>query len=341
MARRQRKEPQEQATGVTRGIGLTDAQLTEIYRRMYLSRSLDLRAWTLSRQGKAHFVITSRGHEALQVATAFTLRPGHDWICPYYRDLALVVGLGITARETMLNIFGRADDPYGGGRQLPMHFSSPALRILSGSSVVATQVPHAVGIAMAERLKGSDSVVLACFGEGTSSKGDVHEALNWAGVQRLPVVFLCENNGYAISTAQRYQMAASQVADRAAGYGMPGVTVDGNDPLAVYQAMTVAVDRARRRDGPSLVEAMTYRLTPHSSDDDDRKYRSREEVAAAQERDPIIVFRRRLVDDGIASVEALGSLESEVAAEIDDAVAFAEASPPPLPEDALSHVYAE
>ncbi len=322
-------------------IGLDAATLREMYRRMLLSRGLDLRAWTLSRQGRAHFVITSRGHEAAEVGSAFAMDRGRDWFLPYYRGLALVVGAGMSAHEVMLSIFARADDPSSGGRQLAMHFSHPKWRIISGSSVVSTQIPHAVGLALASKLSGDKTVAVAYFGEGGSNKGDFHEGLNFAAVHKLPAIFFCENNGYAISVPQRKQMAIEDVAIRAAGYGMVGITVDGNDPIAIYEVMRAARQRAINGEGPTLVEAKVYRFTPHSSDDDDRMYRGREEVAEAHARDPIPAFGRRLQDLGVIDESEDRDLQAEIAAEVDAAVDSADASPQPSAADLLTHIFAE
>ncbi|HEX5416600.1 MAG TPA: thiamine pyrophosphate-dependent dehydrogenase E1 component subunit alpha [Chloroflexota bacterium] len=322
-------------------VALGPERLRALYRRMLLSRAVDIRAWTLSRQGRAHFVITSRGHEAAEIGCAFALQPGRDWVLPYYRSLALVLGVGMTPLDVLLTIFAREGDPSSGGRPLAMHFSRPDLRIVSGSSVVSTQIPHAVGLALAARLSGEDAVAVACFGEGGSSKGDFHEGLNFAAVQKLPAIFLCENNGYAISVPQNKQMAIADVAIRAEGYGMPGVVVDGIDPLAVYEAVSAARTRAVAGEGPTLIEAKVARFTPHSSDDDDRAYRSREEVAEALARDPIPTFARRLKELGILSDDDDQALQREVTAEVDAAVEAADAYPQPSADDLLTHVYAE
>jgi 2-oxoisovalerate dehydrogenase E1 component alpha subunit len=321
-------------------IGLDAATLREMYRRMVLSRVIDQKAWTLSRQGRAHFVITSRGHEAAEVASAFALERGLDWVLPYYRSLALVVGVGMTAREVFLSIFARADDPSSGGRQLAMHFSHPKWRIISGSSVVSTQIPHAAGLALASKLSGEKSVAVAYFGEGGSSKGDFHEGLNFAAVHQLPAIFFCENNGYAISVPQSKQMAIQDVSLRAEGYGMVGVTVDGNDPIAVYEAARAARERAIAGGGPTLIEAKVYRFTPHSSDDDDRMYRPRDEVADALARDPIPAFSRRLQALGLLDEAEDRRLQDDIAAEVDAAVDSADASPQPAASELLTHIYA-
>jgi 2-oxoisovalerate dehydrogenase E1 component alpha subunit len=323
------------------GADLTPATLGTMYRKMLLCRALDLRAWTLSRQGRAFFVITGRGHEAGQVGCAFALQPGRDWVVPYYRDLGLALGLGMTPTSIFLSILARSSDPLSGGRQLPMHFSDAALRIVSGSSVVASQIPHAVGLALAARLEKEDVVAITFFGEGATSKGDFHEAINFAAVQKLPVIFFCENNGYAISLPGRKQMLVESVAAKAEGYGVPGLVVDGLDPVATFAAVREARRRALAGDGPILIDARVERLTPHSSDDDDRSYRSRDEVAAALARDPVPAFGRRLREDGILDAAADEALQESVTAEIDAALAAAEAAPQPDPRDLLRHVYEE
>ncbi|PAM96776.1 2-oxoisovalerate dehydrogenase, partial [Flavobacterium sp. IR1] len=192
-----------------------------------------------------------------------------------------------------------------GGRQMPGHFGQKKNRIVTVSSPVTTQVPHAVGIALAGKMQGEDFVTFTTFGEGSSNQGDFHEGANFAGVHKLPVILMCENNKYAISVPIEKQLACEKVSDRAIGYGMPGVTVDGNDPLAVYAAVKEAADRGRRGEGPSLIETVSYRLTPHSSDDDDRAYRSREEVEEAKKLDSIIIFDEYLREVGLLTDQSL------------------------------------
>ena len=182
----------------------------------------------------------------------------------------------------MLSGFAKLEDPNSGGRQMPGHFGQRKNRIVTGSSPVTTQVPHAVGIALAGKMEKKNLVTFVTFGEGSSNQGDFHEGANFASVHKLPVIFMCENNQYAISVPISKQLACEKVSDRAIGYGMPGITVDGNDPLAVYQAVKEAADRARAGLGPTLVETVSYRLTPHSSDDDDRSYRTEDEVARSK-----------------------------------------------------------
>ena len=294
--------------------------------------------WLLNRSGKAHFIVTGEGHEAAQVGSAFALRAGHDFALPYYRDIGVVTTLGMSAREILLNILNRADDPNSGGRQMPSHWSHPKLRIVSQSSIVASQILHAVGIAHASRIKGEDTVAAVYFGDGATSKGDFHEGLNWAALYDLPVVFICENNGYAISLPSSKQMSIPQVAERAAAYGIPGITVDGSDVFAMYEVTQAAVDRARRGEGPTLIEAITYRYAPHTSNDDDTAYRPATEVEEWRERDPIPRLRGYLIESGEIDDAEDEEINREVKTVVDEAEAFAEASPLPKPEDALLYV---
>ncbi|MBX6395181.1 MAG: thiamine pyrophosphate-dependent dehydrogenase E1 component subunit alpha [Alicyclobacillaceae bacterium] len=322
-------------------LGLSRDDLLEMYRLMLLARRVDERMWVLNRAGKIPFVISCQGHEAAQVGAAYALDRGKDYVLPYYRDVAVVLAFGQTARDLLLSAFAKREDPNSGGRQMPNHFGGRRYRIVSGSSPVSTQIPHAVGIALAARMRGDDVVAYVSFGEGSSNQGDFHEGLNFAGVHRLPVVFFCQNNRYAISVPAEKQLATPNVADRAAGYGMPGVVVDGNDVLEVYQVMKAAVDRARRGEGPTLVEAKTYRLVPHSSDDDDRTYRPREEVEAAKKNDPILRFERYLIESGAAAEEELRRMDQDVRREVDEATEYAEQAPAPRPEEAFRFVYQE
>ena len=315
--------------------------LLRMYETMVLARALDERMWIVQRQGKIPFVVTCQGQEGCQVGAAFALRPGHDVVLPYYRDTALVLALGMTPRELMLNAYSRAEDPNGGGRQMPGHFSLPRLRILTGSSPVGTQIPHGAGAALASRVRGDDAVTFVSFGEGATSTGDFHEGLNFAAVLRLGVIFFCQNNRYAISVPLRRQMAVESVAQRAAAYGMEGVSVDGQNPLAVWRAVRRAVEKARSGGGPTLIEARTYRYLPHTSDDDDRVYRSREEVEQLRQRDPIVLMRRRLMEAGLLDEAADRAIAERVARVVEDAATYAEQAAPPDPATVARHVFAE
>jgi len=292
--------------------GLPPETLREMYETVALARALDERMWQLNRSGKAAFIVSGQGHEAAQVGAAFALERGRDIVLPYYRDLALGIAFGLTAREVMMAALARAGDPTSGGRQMPAHYGSRQRNIITSSSPVATQVPHATGTAYAAKLRGTGQVSLTCFGEGGSSKGDVHEAMNFAAVHALPVIFFCENNRYAISVPAELQMAIDNVADRAAAYGMPGVIVDGTDLLAVYQAVRDAAGRARNGGGPTLVEAKVYRFQPHTSDDDDRTYRDQQEVQAWKAHDPLALFEQRLRDLGVLDDARVAEIRARV-----------------------------
>lgn len=322
-------------------LGLSQEDVLEMYRLMLLARKIDERMWLLNRAGKIPFVISCQGQEAAQVGAAFALDRDKDYAAPYYRDMGVVLAFGMTARDLMLSGFAKKEDPNSGGRQMPGHFGSKKYRILTGSSPVTTQVPHAVGAALAGKMDGKDLVCFTSFGEGSSNQGDFHEAANFAGVHKLPVVLFCENNKYAISVPIEKQIACESVADRAIGYGMPGFSVDGNDPLEVYKVMKEAVARGRSGEGPSLIEAVTYRLTPHSSDDDDRAYRDQEEVQEAKKLDPILRFKDYLLGCGVLTEEKLAEIEEKIKQEVDEATEYAENAPYADPEDALLHVYAE
>ena len=322
-----------------RSLGLSDDQALRIYEVMRLARAIDERMWLINRQGRAPFVISCQGQEGAQVGTAAALRPGHDWVAPYYRDAGVILWFGMTARDQMLSFFARREDPNSGGRQMPGHFGSRRLHIVTGGSPVATQLLHAAGVALASKQRKEDAVTAAYFGEGAASQGDCHEAMNFAGIHKLAVIFVCENNGYAISVPQSRQMAIQNLADRAAGYGFPGVVVDGNDVLACYEVTRQAVERARRGEGPTLIEAKTYRFTPHSSDDDDRRYRQAEEVAIWRQKDPIQRYATYLRESGILTDPVEQEITERVDQQVDEATEYAEQAPDPTPDDLMTFVY--
>ncbi len=322
-------------------LGLSDEDVLKMYETMLMARKIDERMWLLNRAGKIPFVISCQGQEAAQVGAAMALDKEKDYVLPYYRDMGVVLHFGMTARDLMLSGFAKAEDPNSGGRQMPGHFGQKKNHIVTGSSPVTTQVGHAVGIALAGKMEGKDLVTFTTFGEGSSNQGDFHESANFAGVHKLPVIFMCENNKYAISVPVSKQLACEKVSDRAIGYGMPGVTVDGNDPLAVYEAVKEAADRGRRGEGPSLIETVSYRLTPHSSDDDDRAYREREEVEEAKQKDALITFKKYLEELGLLTEEKAKEITERIEKEVDEATDYAEEAPYAEAESALKYVYAE
>jgi len=318
-------------------LGLDHNDLVEMYRLMLLARKLDERMWALNRQGRVPFVVSVSGHEATQVGAAYAIDPSKDWSMPYYRDTAYALAAGMSPEDVFAGVFAKAMDPSSGGRQMPSHWSEPDLNIFTQSSVIGVQYPQACGIAYELQRRGSDAVVLVDGGEGSTSEGDWHEAMNMAGIHQLPVVFLIQNNLYAISVPAASEVAG-EVANRAHGYGMPGIVVDGNNILEVYGAMTTAVERARNGEGPTLIEAKTYRYYAHTSDDDDKLYRSREEVELWRSKDPIPNFRQYLVEQRVLTEAQERDLEAQITEQIADAVKTTEASPDPT--DPLSHVYA-
>ncbi len=322
-------------------VDLSTESLLEMYWFMVLSRRLDERTWILHRQGKIAFHISAIGHEAAQVGAVMALRRGEDWIAPYYRDLAMMIALGFTPKEFMLGVMGKKGDPNSGGRQMPSHWSLKRMNVVSHSSVVATQAVHAAGIGFAIKMRGDDVVVLTSIGEGSTSQGEWYEAVNWAAIHKLPVIFMVENNLYAISVRQEKQMAVDKVADKAAGLGLPGVTVDGLDAMSVHQAMAEAAARARSGGGPTIVETMVNRMTPHSSDDDDRSYRPREELEAQKAQDPVHLQRDKLLAAGLLTEEADSELQERARKEVEQAVEFATEAPYPEISEASYPVYAE
>ncbi|MDX7982989.1 thiamine pyrophosphate-dependent dehydrogenase E1 component subunit alpha [Bacillus velezensis] len=322
-------------------LGLSDEEAVEMYRTMLLARKIDERMWLLNRSGKIPFVVSCQGQEAAQVGAAYALNRDTDYVLPYYRDIGVVLAFGMTAKDLMMSGFAKAADPNSGGRQMPGHFGQKENRIVTGSSPVTTQVPHAVGIALAGRMDKKDIVSFVTFGEGSSNQGDFHEGANFAAVYKLPVIFMCENNKYAISVPYDRQVACEKISDRAAGYGMPGVTVDGNDLLEVYRAVKEARERASKGEGPTLIETISYRLTPHSSDDDDSSYREREEVEEAKKQDPLLLYKAYLQEAGLLGEEEEKTMLDDIIAIVNEATDEAEKAPYASPESTLDHVYAK
>lgn len=332
---------------------LSKETLLEMYWMMLLSRRLDERAWIMHRQGRIAFHISGMGHEACQVGAAFAMNRGVDYCHPYYRDLALCLAIGLTPQDFMLSLLGKAGEISSGSRQMPSHWSHKKYNIVSSSSPVATQVPQAAGLAFGIQYKlkmglqdpndaTQPRLALTCLGEGSTSQGEWHEGMNWAGVHDLPFVCLVQNNIYAISVPVDQQMAVTNVSERAASYGVKGIMYDGNNILDSYDAMIFARDRAYNGHGATLIEAKTYRIVPHSSDDDDRSYRSREEVEEWKQKDPIDHFQEVLTNRGILTQSMIDDYEAKAKAMVDEAQAFAEEAPYPEIEPNLdpNSVYA-
>jgi 2-oxoisovalerate dehydrogenase E1 component alpha subunit len=323
----------------TRAETATREEYLQLHSWMCMAKALDDRMHILVKQGRAPFVGSSRGHEGIQVASTAALRQ-EDWLVPHYRALANAIVRGLTMKEWMLAVFAKAADPLSAGRNIPGGcFSYHALKIAPVSQVVASWIPKASGIAYAAKLRGDGTVTLCTFGDGATSTGEFHEGVNFAAIHRLPVVFVCENNSYAISVPSRLQMANPNIADRAAGYGIPGVTVDGTDVPASYAACRKAIGRARRGEGPTLIEAKIWRINSHTSEDNQLKYRTKEELEEAAQHDPIARFTTWLIERGWMTAEDSAEVQAAFDKEASDAADWAEVQPDPRPEDALTNVF--
>src|ERR687886_752073 len=327
-----RRSPRARRAAPHQASGLSEADALDLYYAMLISRRLSEAALKLAFQGTIDVAIPSDGHEAAQIASMRALRSS-DPVYLFYRSVPAAYARGMTAREILLDYFGRADGPSSGGKNLPGHWSKRELNLMSVSGSVATQIPHAVGSALAARLRGDDSVAVAYFGDGGSSKSDFHEALNFASVHQLPVVLFCENNGLAISVPFEKQSPVRSVADRAVGYAVVGISVDGSDPLQVFRVMREAVEGARAGRGPALIEARVTRLGQHTSQvGDDRAPR---EMAAARRHDPIPRFAHYLEYHGLLDDTLAKQLMQRPEAEIADALEYARQAPPPPVERAF------
>ena len=318
----------------------TREEYLQLHRWMCMAKALDDRMHILVKQGRAPFVGSSRGHEGIQVASTAALEKD-DWLVPHYRALANAIVRGLTMREWMLAVFAKADDPLSAGRNIPGGcYSYHKLNIAPVSQVVASWVPKAAGIAYGTKLRGERAVTLCTFGDGATSQGDFHEGVNFAATHKLPIVFVCENNGYAISVPIRLQMANPDIADRAPGYGIPGVTVDGTDVPACYAACKEAVARVRRGEGPTLIDAKVWRMNSHTSEDNHLKYRGKDEIDEAARHDPIARFNAWLLERRWLTAEEAAQVQADCEAEASDAADWAEQQPDPVAEDALKNVFA-
>ncbi len=313
--------------------------LLRLYRIMVLNRQLDDRMMKLQRQGRIGFYLQSMGEEATTVGTAYVLQP-QDWIFPCYREPGAAFVRGFKLVDFVCQLIGNAGDRVK-GRQMPNHYLYKEGNYTSVSSPVGTQIPQAVGTAWAAKIQKDPVVVLVYFGEGATSQGDFHVGMNFAGVFKAPCIFVCRNNGYAISVPRSRQTASESIAIKAKAYGFPGVRVDGNDILAVIRATREAADRARKGEGPTLIEAVTYRQGAHSSSDDPRAYRPDEELEQSVQGDPIVRFRKYLEEKKLWETSQEAALQEEVKQEILNAVAEAEKYGPPPVETLFEDVFAE
>ncbi|MEZ5977222.1 MAG: thiamine pyrophosphate-dependent enzyme [Planctomycetota bacterium] len=320
--------------------GMSDDELVHCYRTMLLVRAFDDICLKLQRAGRIGFSIPNRGVEATQVGAASALRRS-DWIFPSYRDFGMALYHGISPVDMMHNMFGNARDN-AKGRQMPVHFTFvEPIHFYSISSPIGTHLPQAVGTAFAMQQRGEDGVALCSFGDGGTSSLGFHSGLNFAGVWKAPVVFLCQNNGYAISCPSEQQTASDGYAIKGEAYGVPGVVVDGNDLLAVRKVVTEAIERARRGDGPTLVEARTFRMGGHSTSDDPSRYVPKELFEEWAKKDPVERFEKFLATRGLWDAERGERLRKEAMDEVQDAARKAEAVGAPPLESIFTDVYAD
>src|SRR5919206_3943185 len=311
--------------------------LLRLYREMVRLRTLDERMMTLQRQGRVGFYGACTGQEAATLASAIALEPS-DWIFPALREAGAMLLRGFPLVPYLCQVFGNSGDETK-GRQMPSHMASRRVNQVSWSSCIGTQLPQAVGAAMAARLRGDDTVVAAYMGDGATSSADFHVALNFAGVFRAPVVFVCQNNHWAISVPTQKQTASESIALKASAYGFEGVKVDGNDAEEVYVAVKAAVDKARGGGGPTLVECETYRIGAHSSSDDPTRYRDEREVETWRKRDPIVRLRAKLISAGLWSPQKDEELRARLTADVNAAIAEAEKKPDPPRESLFDDVF--
>jgi 2-oxoisovalerate dehydrogenase E1 component alpha subunit len=314
---------------------MTQAQRERAYRALSLARALDERMWRLARAGRAHFAVPCSGHEAIGAGYALALQPGLDWVSPHYRDLAALLVLGMEPRDVMLCFFSRPSDPNAAGRQPYAHFGSRRLHVLSQQGPQPNHCSHGVGCAWGSKILGDGSVSVIAFGDGGAQKGEVHESMNLAAVHRLPCIFVVHRNGWTQSVRREDEYATETLVARAAGYGMPGIAVDGTDIEAMVAATTEAVERARAGGGPTLIDAHCVRFLPNTSNDDDTRYRDRGALEADFATGDPLVRARALVDPAFAQ-----RVDDENAAAAQEAAEWAEAQPLGDPATVMEHAYA-
>jgi 2-oxoisovalerate dehydrogenase E1 component len=323
------------------GSGLTHTTLKSLYRNLIQTRQMDQKMLIMLKQGKSFFHIGCSGHEAVQTAFAYAMQPGYDWAYPYYRDLAFVLQFGVTVEEVFLNFLARAEDPSSGGRQMSNHYGHKKQRIVTQSSPTGTQYLQAVGCALGAQKEGKDEVVYVSSGEGTTAQGDFHEALNWATRDKLPVIFLIQNNKYAISVPVKDQLAGSSIFKIGAGYeGLNRYKIDGTDFFNSYEVAQKAVELARAGEGPSLIEADTIRLLPHSSSDSQVKYRTQDELEKDRQNDPIPKFESFLINEKIITEKEIEALKVQIKKEIDQAAEEMDKMVHPDPETVEHYLFA-
>jgi 2-oxoisovalerate dehydrogenase E1 component len=313
---------------------------SELFRKMLTVYYIEERMKSFVKQGKCGFQASSRGHEKYQIGMTMLLKPGHDWFFTYYRSKAVAVGLGMPLKDIFLGMLSREGDPNSNGRNMPEHWSSRKLRLVSQTACTGTQYLNAVGMARAIKADGRDEIVHVASGDGTTSEGEFYEALNWAHREKLPVLFSIQNNGFAIST-RRHSQTTSEIHQIARGLGLPTYAIDGTWFEPMYEIIPGVVDAIRAGDGPALIEASVVRLDPHSSSDDHRKYRHETELQAVSGRDPILQTERYILNHELLSEGEIAAMRAEIKNEVDRAAQEADAHPAPSVSDVLAHIYSE
>ena len=327
---------------MARLYGFQKKEILQVYENMVLSRMLDEKMAILLRQGKGFFHMACSGHEAAQTAAAFNLRSAKDWFYPYYRDSAFTVGLGMTAKDHLLAFFAKSDDPSSGGRQMPHHYGKRDLNIVTQSSPTGTQYLQAVGCAMACKLNKKKEVVYVSSGEGTTSQGDFHEALNWSSREKLPVIFHIQDNDYAISVHISEQISGESIFSMVSGYQhLARFDVDGSDYFETHLAFKKAIDRARKGMGPAVIVSHVDRLKPHSSSDDHLKYRTKKEITEMEKNDPIKKFTDECIANKIIKIEELDKLDKKLKNQVENDADWAESKDHPDSASATNHIYSE
>jgi len=325
---------------MARLYGFQKKELLQVYENMVLSRMLDEKMAILLRQGKGFFHMACSGHEAAQTAAAFNLRSAKDWFYPYYRDSAFTVGLGMTAKDHLLAFFAKSDDPSSGGRQMPHHYGKHDLNIVTQSSPTGTQYLQAIGCAMACKLNKKKEVVYVSSGEGTTSQGDFHEALNWSSREKLPVIFHIQDNDYAISVHISEQISGESIFSMVSGYQhLARFDVDGSDYFETHLAFKKAIDRARKGMGPAVIVSHVDRLKPHSSSDDHLKYRTKKEITEMEKNDPIKKFTDECIANKIIKMEELDKLDKKLKNQVENDADWAESKDHPDSASATNHIY--
>jgi 2-oxoisovalerate dehydrogenase E1 component len=311
-----------------------------LYRKMLTAFYVDERVKVFARQGKCTFHASARGHEKVQIGMTLLLKPRHDWFFTYYRGLAIPIGLEMPLEHVFLSMLTRGGDPNSNGRNMPEHFSSRELNLVAQTACTGSQYLPAVGMARALRKDKSDAIVYVSSGEGATSEGEFFEALNWAARERLSVLFVVQNNGYAISVPQASQ-TVSEVHRIARGFGMPTFDIDGTWFEPMYQTLPPVIEKMRQGGGPALVEARVIRMESHSSSDDQRKYRTAEELAELAGQDPIYQTEQYLLHRGVLGKEGIAKLRDEVRAEVDRAAEEADKAPLPGEDDLMANIYSD